>query len=83
MITLNDTHKQTQIVTNTTASTYQTVLTIGSSFDIVGIYNCTVQNARGSDSTQVIIPDNGELILYMPRGILMILYHLLTSVHVE
>ena len=69
MITLNDTHKQTQMLTNITASTYQTVLTIDPPFVIVGAYNCTVENARGSNSAQVIISDNGELISYMPKEI--------------
>ena len=54
MITLNDTYQQTQIVTNTTTSTYQTVLIIDPSVgqsNIMGTYNCTVENARGGSST--------------------------------
>ena len=57
MITLNATHQQTQIVTSTTNGTYQTVLTIDSSVsqsDVVGTYNCTVENARGRSVTVVV-----------------------------
>ena len=53
VITLNATHQQTQIVTDTTTSTYQTMLTIDPSVghsNIVGTYNCTVENARGGSS---------------------------------
>ena len=65
MITLNDTYRQTQIVTNTETSTYQTVLTIDSSAsqsDIGGTYNCTVNNIRGESSMVVVVSSNGELI---------------------
>ena len=68
MITLNATHKQTQIVTNATTSTYQTLLTIGSSVnqsDIVGTYSCTVENNRGRSSLTRVVAVNGELIPYM------------------
>ena len=67
VITLNATHKQTKIVTNTTASTYQTVLTIDPSVSpsvIVGTYNCTVENNRGSSSSFYVIPGSGELTPY-------------------
>ena len=59
VITLNGTYQQTQIVTNTTTSTYQTVLTINSSVnqsDIEGMYNCTVENIRGGSSKTVVVP---------------------------
>ena len=59
VITLNGTYQQTQIVTNTTTSTYQTVLTIDSSVnqsDIEGMYNCTVENIRGKSSKTVVVP---------------------------
>ena len=58
LITLNETYQQTKIVTNTTTSTYQTVLTIDPSVgqsDIVGTYNCTVENARGESSETLVI----------------------------
>ena len=53
MITLNTTHQQTTNIVNLVAGTYQTVLTIDPSVgqsDIVGTYNCTVENARGMSS---------------------------------
>ena len=62
MITLNATHQQTKRVVDPVASTYQTVLTIDPSVDIVGTYNCTVENARGSASVTLIVAGNGELI---------------------
>ena len=55
VITLNATYQQTQIVTNTTTSTYQTVLTIDPSVGIVGTYNCTVENTRGRSSVTVVV----------------------------
>ena len=64
MITLNATYQQTKRVVNPVAGTYQTVLTIDPSVsqsDIVGTYNCTVENARGETSETVVVP--GELIL--------------------
>ena len=65
MITLNATHQQTKRVVDSVMSTYQTVLTIDSSVsqsDIQGLYYCTVENTRGSDSRGVVIPGNGEFI---------------------
>ena len=65
MITLNETYKQTKIVTNTATSTYRTVLTIDPSVsqsDIAGTYNCTVNNTRGESSMVVVVSSNGELI---------------------
>ena len=59
MITLNVTHQQTKRIVDAVAGTYQTVLTIDSSVgwrDIVGTYNCTVQNDRGQFSETVIVP---------------------------
>ena len=58
MITGNDTHQQTKRVVDPVAGTYQTVLTINSSVgfsDIVGTYNCTVENARGRSSQTVVV----------------------------
>ena len=65
MITLNATHQQTKRVVDAVAGTYQTVLTIDpsvSSSDIVGTYNCTVENARGGSSRIAVISGNGEWI---------------------
>ena len=64
MITLNATYQQTKRVVDAVAGTYQTVLTIDPSVDqsdIVGTYNCTVENVRGETSETVVVP--GELIL--------------------
>ena len=65
VITLNATYQQTKRVVNLGWATYQTVLTIDPSVsrsDLVGTYNCTVENARGESSMIVVIPGNGELI---------------------
>ena len=59
VITLNDTYQQTKRVVDTVNGTYQTVLTINSSVswnDIVGTYNCTVENIRGESSKTVFVP---------------------------
>ena len=59
LITLNDTHQQTKRIVDNVTSTYQTVLTIDPSVgwdDIVGTYNCTVENDRGESSETVVIP---------------------------
>ena len=59
MITLNATHQQTKSIVDAVTSTYQTVLTINSSVgksDIVGTYNCTVENDRGESSETVVVP---------------------------
>ena len=63
VITLNATYQQTKRVVDPVAGTYQTVLTIDPSVgqsNIVGSYNCTVENVRGRSSTTV--SANGELI---------------------
>ena len=63
VITLNTTHQQTKRVVDTVMGTYQTMLTIDSSVsssDIVGTYNCTVENARGRSSRIAVISGNGE-----------------------
>ena len=63
VIILNATYQQTKRVVDPVASTYQTVLTIDPSVDIMGTYNCTVENARGSDSAATLtVAGNGELI---------------------
>ena len=56
LITLNDTYKQTKAVVDPVAGTYETVLTIDPSVgqsDIVGTYNCTVENVRGRSSVTI------------------------------
>ena len=63
MITPNATYQQTKRVVDPVTGTYQNVLTIDSSVaqsDIVGLYNCTVENDRGRSSTMVVF---GEPIL--------------------
>ena len=59
MITLNATHQQTKRLVDPGNGTYETVLAINSSVswnDIVGAYNCTVENIRGESSETVIVP---------------------------
>ena len=59
MITLNATHQQSKRVVNPGNGTYETVLTINSSVsqsDIVGTYNCTVENIRGESLETVVVP---------------------------
>ena len=63
MITLSATHQQTRRIVDPVNGTYQTVLTIDSSVgwsDIVGTYNCTVENDRGDSSETVVVPP-GEI----------------------
>ena len=63
VIALNATYQQTKRVVDPVWGTYQTVLTIDPSVsqsDIVGTYNCTVENARG---VSFAIPGSGELII--------------------
>ena len=58
MITLSTTHQQTKRLVDAVNGTYQTVLTINSSVgwsDIVGTYNCTVENVRGESSETVVV----------------------------
>ena len=53
LITLNATYQQAKRVVDSVEGAYQTVLTIDPSVgqsDIVGTYNCTVENARGESS---------------------------------
>ena len=52
------TDQQTKRLVDPVTSTYQTVLTIDplvSQDDIVGTYNCTVENARGDSSETVVV----------------------------
>ena len=56
MITLNGTYQQTKTVVDPVEGTYQIVLTIDPSVgqsDIFGLYNCTVENARGRSSMTI------------------------------
>ena len=58
MITLNATHQQTKSLVDAVNATYRTVLTIDSSVgwsNIVGTYNCTVENDRGESSETVVV----------------------------
>ena len=58
MITLNATYQQTKRLVDPVNGTYQTVLTIDPSVgqsDIVGTYNCTVENVRGESSETVVV----------------------------
>ena len=67
MITLNDTHQQTRRLVDAVNGTYQTLLTINSSVsqrDIVGTYNCTVENARGGSSETVVVPGETRTLLF-------------------
>ena len=64
MITLNATYQQTMRVVDPVNGTYRTVLTIDPSVNIMGAYNCTVENAKGSDSAILVVAGNGELIPY-------------------
>ena len=67
VITLNATYQQTKRVVDPVMGTYQTVLTIDSSVgqsDIVGLYECTVENTRGRSSLAWIVAGNGKLIPY-------------------
>ena len=62
LITLNATHKQSKRVVDPVEGTYQTVLTIDPSVgqsDIMGLYSCTVENARGRSFATVVV---GEFI---------------------
>ena len=64
VITLSATYQQTKTVVDPVAGTYQTVLTIDPSVgpnDIVGTYNCTVENAIGESSRTLVIPGSGEI----------------------
>ena len=59
MITRNATHQQTKRLVDSVNGTYQTILTIDTSVywsNIVGTYNCTVENARGGSSDTVVAP---------------------------
>ena len=51
VISIGAAYQQTQVVTDATTGTYETVLTIDQSVtDIIGTYSCTVENARGTSS---------------------------------
>ena len=67
MITLNATHQQTKRLIDAVNGTYQTVLTIDTSVgwsDIVGTYNCTVENVRGGSSETVVVPGETYLLVF-------------------
>ena len=55
---INATHWQTKTLVDFVNGTYETVLTIDSSVgwsDLVGTYNCTVDNDRGESSETVVV----------------------------
>ena len=59
MITPSATHQQTKRLVDPVNGTYQAVLTIDPSVnwsDIVGTYNCTLENDRGKSSNTVVVP---------------------------
>ena len=59
MITLNATYQQTKRLVDPVNGTYQTVLTINRTVhwsNIMGTYNCTVENSRGESSETVVVP---------------------------
>ena len=58
VVTLSATYQQTKRVVNPVTGTYQTVLIINPSVgqsDIVGLYSCTVENARGTSSMMAVV----------------------------
>ena len=58
VIALSATYQETKSLVDPVLGTYQTVLTIDPSVgqqDIVGIYNCTVENDRGASSQTVVV----------------------------
>ena len=58
VITLSATYQQTKSLVDPVAGSYQTVLTIDPSVGqqyIVGLYNCTVENDRGTSSQTVVV----------------------------
>ena len=66
MITLGVTYQQTKRLVDPVNGIYQTVLTIDPSVneeDIVGTYNCTVENDRGEFSDTVVVP--GEMCTFL------------------
>ena len=67
VITLNSTHQQTKSIVDSGNGTYQTVLTIDPSVswsNIVGTYNCTVENVRGESSETVVVPGETRKLLF-------------------
>ena len=67
MITLNATHQQTKRLVDPGNGTYETVLSFNSSVgwsDIVGTYNCTVENDRGGSSKTVVVPGETRSLLF-------------------
>ena len=58
MIVPSETYQQTKRVVDSVAGTYQSVLTIDPSVgqsNIVGTYDCTVNNTRGESSKMVVV----------------------------
>ena len=68
MATPNATYQQITRVVDPVTGTYQTVLTIDPSVsqsDIVGLYNCTVENNRRTSSVTRVVAGNGKLSPYV------------------
>ena len=66
VITLNATYQQTKTLVNSVTGTYQMALTIDSSVEpsgLVGNYNCTVENIRGTSSKSVFVGKTSSLSL--------------------
>ena len=69
MITLGATHQQTKSLVDPVNGTYQTVLTIDSSVELsglVGNYNCTVENIRGTSSKSVFVGETYFILFLLP-----------------
>ena len=67
MITPGATYQQTKRVVDPGNGTYQTMLTIDPSVgqsDIVGTYNCTVENARGESPRIVVVTGETRTLLF-------------------
>ena len=67
MITPSATHQETKSVVDPGNGTYQTVLTVNSSVswsNIVGTYNCTVENIREESSETVVVPGETRTLLF-------------------
>ena len=69
IIAIGAAYQQTQVVTDSTIGTYETVLTIAQSVtDVSGTYSCSVENIRGTsgaiEATGTIVLCNSIHILY-------------------
>ena len=79
VITLNATHQQTKRLVDPVEGTYQTVLTINQSVgwnNIVGTYNCTVENVRGESSETVVVTGETRTMYFIYTVIILYLYNI-------